>query len=341
MTSVIIIGAGVAGLSAAATLAASGCTVTILDKARNPGGRCATRRCQPDQNSPWFDFGAQYFTARDPEFLAHVRAQLGNTLQLWRPTIGRWQNNHHSRSDDQQDRYIGTQGLAGWLRNEANELQKNQRISLTTKARVSAVERQQHGWIVTTDNDERYSADALLLTTPPEQAKALLPDYESSISSRSTACWALVVSDPQQQGPEYEALFFQQHPSLNWAANNRSKQSSEMANLWTLHANPQWSGKHQDSNPNAVATALIKDFAAITKAPASAFERVHSHRWLYARPQQLSSSADEPKPNFQQLDATLVLAGDWLAGGRVEGAWLSGKAAAQQLIANRGSHSSD
>jgi predicted NAD/FAD-dependent oxidoreductase len=31
------------------------------------------------------------------------------------------------------------------------------------------------------------------------------------------------------------------------------------------------------------------------------------------------------------LDDRIVLAGDWLAGGRVEGAWLSGAAAAAQL----------
>ena len=37
------------------------------------------------------------------------------------------------------------------------------------------------------------------------------------------------------------------------------------------------------------------------------------------------------------LDACqLALAGDWAFNGRVEGAWLSGRAAAQQLIAARG-----
>jgi phytoene dehydrogenase-like protein len=61
---VIVIGAGVSGLIAARTLQATGARVLGLDKGRGVGGRMATRR------TDWgvFDHGAQFLTARDPQF---------------------------------------------------------------------------------------------------------------------------------------------------------------------------------------------------------------------------------------------------------------------------------
>ena len=40
---VLIIGAGISGLMAATKLEESGCSVTVIDKGRNYGGRMATR----------------------------------------------------------------------------------------------------------------------------------------------------------------------------------------------------------------------------------------------------------------------------------------------------------
>ena len=60
----IVIGAGIAGLLAARTLQEHGLRVTVLDKGRGVGGRMATRRI----GSAVFDHGAQFFTARDPQF---------------------------------------------------------------------------------------------------------------------------------------------------------------------------------------------------------------------------------------------------------------------------------
>ncbi|MEO0815401.1 MAG: FAD-dependent oxidoreductase, partial [Myxococcota bacterium] len=59
---VAIVGAGMAGMSCARTLADHGVPVTVFDKGRGPGGRMSTRRAEPHV----FDHGAQYFVARDP-----------------------------------------------------------------------------------------------------------------------------------------------------------------------------------------------------------------------------------------------------------------------------------
>ena len=65
---VAIIGAGVAGLSAARELAAQGTHVQLFDKSRGVGGRMTTRYA-----GDWeFDHGAQYFTVSDEGFRAEI-----------------------------------------------------------------------------------------------------------------------------------------------------------------------------------------------------------------------------------------------------------------------------
>src|SRR5688500_12907712 len=76
---VAVVGAGIAGLSAARELRARGHAASVDEQQRVPGGRHPTRktagielpRCQAGA-SLTFDYAAQYFTARDDRFSAVV-----------------------------------------------------------------------------------------------------------------------------------------------------------------------------------------------------------------------------------------------------------------------------
>lgn len=74
---VAIIGAGIAGLTAAHELTRQGIDCEVFEKSRALGGRMATRR----HEDATFDHGAQYFTVRTPEFAAFL-SELGLTDQL-------------------------------------------------------------------------------------------------------------------------------------------------------------------------------------------------------------------------------------------------------------------
>ena len=63
---VLVIGAGMAGLTAATELRSRGLRVLMLDKGRGVGGRLASRRI----GEATFDHGAQFITARDRRFAA-------------------------------------------------------------------------------------------------------------------------------------------------------------------------------------------------------------------------------------------------------------------------------
>jgi renalase len=77
---VLVIGAGVAGLACARRLAAGGARVVVVDKGRGPGGRLSTRRVATALGEVGFDHGAQFLTARDPDFSALTRDWLARGL---------------------------------------------------------------------------------------------------------------------------------------------------------------------------------------------------------------------------------------------------------------------
>ena len=75
----LVVGAGIAGLRAARTLADAGTRVLVLEKSRGFGGRAATKRLYGLR----VDSGAQYFTARDPRFQKQVDRWQGSGLEVW------------------------------------------------------------------------------------------------------------------------------------------------------------------------------------------------------------------------------------------------------------------
>ncbi|NJK46404.1 MAG: FAD-dependent oxidoreductase [Pleurocapsa sp. SU_196_0] len=87
---VLVIGAGLAGLSAARDLARAGFAVRLLDKSRGVGGRTATRRIE----GATFDHGAPFFTVRGERL-----KQLVTNLEP-RDVIGVWTHGFHTWKND-------------------------------------------------------------------------------------------------------------------------------------------------------------------------------------------------------------------------------------------------
>ena len=80
MKNIAIIGAGMAGVSAARTLEKAGFAVQIFEKSRSAGGRMATR----ESSYGSFDHGVQYFTIRDPRFAQAIN-EVPGTSEICRP----------------------------------------------------------------------------------------------------------------------------------------------------------------------------------------------------------------------------------------------------------------
>ncbi len=81
---IAIIGAGIAGLSAAQALQSAGQTVHLFDKGHGSGGRMASKRSEAGA----LDLGAQYFTARDRRFVEELQHWVAaGWAAQWKPQL--------------------------------------------------------------------------------------------------------------------------------------------------------------------------------------------------------------------------------------------------------------
>ena len=136
-------------------------------------------------------------------------------------------------------------------------------------------------------------------------------------------CWALMLQFDHALDLSFDAAFVNSGP-LRWLARNSSKPARAGAESWLLHAEAEWSEQHLEQPAEAVAALLLQAFAALGGPPPA---RWTAHRWRYA-----DTAPPLTAGCAWSAEAGLGLCGDWLHGGKVEGAWLSGRRLAQAVI---------
>jgi renalase len=326
---IAIIGAGLAGLSCAQALLQAGHTVHVFDKSRGPSGRMSTRRAE-DDNGPWqCDHGAQYFTARDPAFRAEVaRWQQAGVAALWNARLASFDGTAWSNPATPLERFVGTPRMtspAAWLVQHLGEPALAQ-----WQITVQRLDHSEGGWTITSAehglHSPRYSA--VLLAVPAPQAVPLLAPVSPAgtaiaASARMRGSWAVMLRYASPVALPWEGAFINTGP-LRWVARDSSKPGRTGQETWLLHASPEWSEAHIEDSAEAVTTALLTAFAALGgPAPLVAT----AHRWRYADTEPALTQG-----SWWDAQMRLGLCGDWLHGGKVEGAWLSGRALAQQVL---------
>jgi renalase len=326
---IAIIGAGMAGLSCATALQHAGFTVQLFEKSRGAAGRMSTRRGGGDGVTWQCDHGAQYFTACDPAFQAEVArwCEVG-AAALWTPRLkildGEIQREISQIDSEQVQRYVGVPRMTA----PANFLAE--KLNLTTQATIKQLQRDEDSWrLVSAEHgliDSHF--DAVLLAIPAPQAVALLPSVAPALAAIATAtnmrgCWTLMVQFASPVSLPFDAAFVHNN-ALSWIARDSSKPGRAGLESWVLQASPEWSEAHLEDDADGVAAALIKAFVNVGGSTPSAWT---AHRWRYA------STEPAQQAGFA-WDATLRIGmcGDWLNGGKVESAWLSGRRLAEQAI---------
>ena len=320
---VLVIGAGLAGASAARALADQGHRVQLLDKARGTGGRMSTRKIDALQ----FDHGAQYFTARDMRFRRWVDAwQARGVLARWRPKLVSIDSEGIHGKSESLRRYVAIPGQNALVKHLVTDL------AVRSNVQVSQIARESGLWRVFDAAGALIAqAKQLLLCVPAPQAAALLSEYPAALSfAQSTAmqpCWALMVAFHPRLPLAFDGAFVNTG-ALSWIARDSSKPGrSKAMDCWVLHANAAWSEQHLEDSPEQVSAALLAEFAGITGVDALPIY-ASAHRWRYA----LGQCDNDIDGHFYDAELALGIAGDWCAGGRVEGAFLSGQALAGAVM---------
>jgi len=318
---VIVIGAGLSGLAAARTLQDQGHEVVVVEKARGAGGRMSTRR----RDDFRFDHGAQYFTARDPRFLRHVLAWRERGLvTAWDARIASIEQDRVRSVDTSLQRFVPVPSMNQVCRDMASELDD---CRYGWQAR--SLRHHEGAWAVTSVDGDRLEADALIMTAPPPQAKALLedPQVDSILEElEMTPCWAVMAVFDRPLLTNWDAAFVNDGP-LSWVSSQNSRPKRPEAHAWVLHGNPDWSRSQLENEADVVAESLLEAARQLPVAQDFQVLNADAHRWRFAlATQPLARGA------IWLESKNLALAGDWCNGSKVEGAFLSGMAAAGRLL---------
>ena len=333
---IAVIGAGIAGLSCARTLAQAGHDLEVFEKDGRPGGRMSSL----DTPFGSFDHGAQYFTIRDPRLSAALATAPG-VCRRWSANAVRVLDSYgqlvEAAKPGGESHWVATPEMTSLAAAWAEPLARSSRLRLAT--RVHRIEREsgpRARWCLLAEGERGEALrlagyDQVLLALPVGAARDLLrasvlpPALLGSLTDvRVSPCWSLMLAYPQAQqpeptrfGPQWNAARSIHH-RLAWVCRESSKPGRSQVERWTAQASPAWSEEHLDDDHATVLAKLLKAFGEVTGIRAQpGFSQVH--RWRQAK-----TVKPLGQPCLWDASTGIGLAGDWCLGHRVEDAFVSG-----------------
>lgn len=326
-TDILILGAGVSGLTAGRILHEQGKQVVLFDKGRGVGGRVATRwKGSRDHVEGRWDHGAQFATFRSRTLRTHLEEWgAWEVMDPWMPSF----------SDPDLLRYRPLEGMNSFAKRLADplEIHRSSRVIRLTKA--------DSGWEAATEDGDSCVARQVISTIPMPQFRDLIqdsgwelsPEEQQQLSSvRYERCLSLLAETDSPVTLESDGYVRVDSGVLECVINHPQKGISEAPTL-TAHATPDFSREWYDRD-RATAASVLR--AALQEFLETPLVSVQIHGWKFARAVQRI-----PAP-FLHLSNGCILAGDGFEAGddcvgadlhpRIESAMLSGFHAGTSLL---------
>lgn len=309
---VAVVGAGIAGLACARTLAASGLACTVFEKSRGAGGRAATRRLDGQS----FDHGAPFIGPPQPGSDVPLGAWLAAGLVTpWRPAGG-----SHAR-------LLAAPGMSSLAGSLAEGLE------VRTGIRVARLGRDANEWrLADAQGTDLGAFDAVVVAVPAPQAVPLLgtvPELaERAALVRFAPCWATMLAFDQPIAFPYD-IDEPGESELALLVRDSAKPGRPPGERWVVHATTSWSAVRLEDDQTTIARLLFEAFRSRVSVAVAEPTVALAHRWRYAEPATTARA-----PFLLARAVGLGACGDWCAGGRIAGAWTSGSALATALVAS-------
>ncbi|MCX6395297.1 MAG: FAD-dependent oxidoreductase [Propionibacteriales bacterium] len=324
MAPVIVVGAGIAGLSCARVLSRAGLDVEVVNRGRKVGGRMASRRL--DGRSA--DLGAAFFTVSDPRFAEVVDGwEASGLARPWTDTLTVLDAGAPARSTSGPMRW----GTPGGIRSVVEDLAAGLEVA---EGQVTVVSRTPGGTLTV---DGRPAA-AVVLAMPDPQARVLLGDGVQHEAARLdlpfdpvlalAAWWPERTWDSVAAPALFHGAFVNGDDDLAWIADDGRRRGDD-APVLVAHSTAAFALPHL-FEPQAAAPAMVAAVRRVLEIPAEP-TGYYLQRWSVARPARV-----RPEP-FWLGEQNLGFCGDgWGPVSRVEGAFLSGLALGEALVARLG-----
>jgi predicted NAD/FAD-dependent oxidoreductase len=308
LNTVAIIGAGIAGASAANALAQAGFAVDVFDKSRGIGGRTATRRTEFGE----FDHGARFFKAETTSF----------QNALTEAPVAPWEA---IKTTTHQPAYVALP--------RQNQLAKHWLADLPVHLgeRITQVSRSGTDWQLSSDQGHQFgNYRGLVVAIPAPQATTLLESSDIAVPSglqqvSMSGVWALLLSLSE---PLAQTIYTQPDADIDWLGANFAKPGRQVENgtyPYVAHASAKWSRQHLEDGADEVAQSMLQILHTnIGRLPLPVY--CTAHRWRFG-----VTVTPLGKAHLSLRNLPLVLAGDWCLGANVEDAYHSGISAAAEI----------
>ncbi len=312
---VAIIGAGMAGLTAASILQSAGAQVTVFDKSKGTGGRLASRYI----DKGWVDHGAPYFSAERPYLIDFLQQQLpAENLTFWQPPA-----TGHLQADERLQ-------AVGDPRNSAITRGLLTGKNFYPSTRISRLSACADGWQLFNDEGALLGIwPQLVVAVPAPQALELLRDQrplaEQIRAARMEPCWVAAVRTKKTIKDLAEVSVYQ-HPVIRRVVHNSGKPRRNNTNVYLIQATKGWSQAHLEETEEKIGRILELNFRSLVAAGVDS-ELLFAHRWRFA-----FTETALGKPFLWDEHLHLGVCGDWCLGRRVEDAWQSGADLAVRML---------
>lgn len=341
---VVVIGAGVAGLSCARELRRSGIPVVVLERARGVGGRCATRRVAGGQP---VDHGVAFLHARSREFGDVLReldpggAIPGWPVRVWGPRMACQPNAYRTG----RRRLARREGVSVFPKHLASGV--DVRLGVTVRAIGPGGDQ----LVVTSERGERWSGNVVVAACAVDESVELVaPAVEGwegagvkleRVRAVPVQPAFTVIAGYSLEAPE--PAFDMWHPleatMLHTIAHDSAKRDQPLHRVLVLQGRAGWSEGHRDSDDATWRDELLWETAELLGGWARTPAWSQCHRWLSARVLERHLLGD-PVVFLGPRECAVAMIGDAFARDPgLEGAYMSGLALAEQIRAAAGAAS--
>lgn len=319
---VVVVGGGLAGLTAARTLMDDGHRVQVLEAAPSPGGRLATGELAGER----IDEGAAEFSVRTPGFQSWLAPWVANGTVASRPgRLHRWDGHQLVATplSASPRRWIAPEGMQRLVARLAEGL------DVRCGVRVTALSAGQGRWQVAAEAVQA-EADAIVMALPAPQALTLALSAREAFAPATLRDLGRVAFDPvlvvaaayPAAQPGWTTVEVEDGVLLRLHAT-----SSATTTRVVLHARGDWSRVAFDRADPAIIEPLLVEAARVGGAWLANPTEARVVRWRHGLPTLLAPA----RYLLSEGAAPAVFCGDWCVGARVEAAFLSGQMAAERL----------
>ena len=245
---IVVVGAGLAGATAARLLADHGFDVVVLDKGRRVGGRSSRRRL-------------------DDVVITHGAAH----LHAWPSWMEAWaeaeRNEGRAVAGDGHRLVDGPDTIAGWLEG----------IDVLTSTTVTRLERDGEVWNIHDEEGNRWQASGVVVTAPLPQLHRMMEQAPEAWSTHPyEATWTVVLA---HQAPAPESLAQALHEL------GMTTETGDDDLGLVVHLPAEWSREHLEMERTDVLQAFIGLTEGLDEVHASWLTAAscQAHRWRYGR----------------------------------------------------------